>query len=58
MEVQAAMQWPGDQKPQNFSQTRQRQSEYCYNLVLVHVGYYYYISYFRLQLCHLTILCI
>ena len=27
-------------------------------LVLVHVGYYYYIGYFRLQLCHLTILCI
>ena len=28
--VQAAMQWPGDQKPKNFSQTRQRQSEYYY----------------------------
>ena len=27
-------------------------------LVLVRVGYYYYIGYFRLQLCHLTILCI
>ena len=31
VEVQAAMQWPGDQKPKNFSQTRQRQSEYYYN---------------------------
>ena len=27
-------------------------------LVLVHVRYYYYIGYFRLQLYHLTILCI
>ena len=31
LEVQAAMQWPGDQKPKNFSQTRQRQSEYYYD---------------------------
>ena len=60
VEVQAAMKWPGDQKPKTFSQIRQRQSEYYYNISISisHVGYYYYIGYFCLQLCHLTILCI
>ena len=47
-------QWPGDQKPKNVKGSR----SIIIILVLVHVGYYYYIVHFRLQLCHLTILCI
>ena len=34
------MQWPGDQKPKNFSQTRQRQSEYYYNFSII-VGFFF-----------------